>query len=118
MWNHYEWIEETYNEGRLRGAILDNVQRTLLCKTLYLGYDAFDRSQCDNWIWLFRHCHSRFCSSCGIKYQKRLAAKAEVPVSTLEKLKNLPPVSEEYKIMCPFCLNDMYEADSDRFIKK
>ena len=50
------------------------------------------------------------CEVCG--YQE------EVPVSTLEKLKNLPPVSEEYKIMCPFCLNDMYEADSDRFIKK
>ena len=39
----------------------------------------------------------------------------EVPVSTLEKLKNLPPVSQEYKILCPFCLSDMYEADSDRF---
>ena len=50
------------------------------------------------------------CETCG--YQE------EVPVSTLEKLKNLPPVSEEYKIMCPFCLNDMYEADSDRFRKK
>jgi len=50
------------------------------------------------------------CERCG--YQE------EVPVSTLEKLKNLPPESEEYKIMCPFCLNDMYEADSDHFIKK
>jgi hypothetical protein len=50
------------------------------------------------------------CETCG--YQE------EVPVSTLEKLKNLPPVSEEYKIMCPFCLNDMYEADSYHFIKK
>ena len=50
------------------------------------------------------------CEVCG--YQE------EIPVSTFEKLKNLPPVSEEYKIMCPFCLNDMYEADSDRFIKK
>ena len=42
----------------------------------------------------------------------------EVPVSTLEKLKNLPPVSDEYKVLCPFCLNDMYEADSDHFRKK
>ena len=78
LWNHYDWIENTYNEGRLRDAILDNVQRTLLCKTIYLGYDAFDCEGCDNWIWLFRHCHSRFCNSCGIKYQKTLAVKAEV----------------------------------------
>ena len=78
LWKHYDWIESTYEEGRLRDAILDNVQRTLLCKTAYLGYDAFDCTHCDNWIWLYRHCHSRFCSSCGIKYQKTLAVKAEV----------------------------------------
>ncbi len=42
----------------------------------------------------------------------------EVPVSTLERLKDLLPRSEEYKILCPFCLNDMYEADSYHFIKK
>lgn len=78
LWNHYDWIEKTYEEGRLRDTILDNVQRTLLCKTLYLGYDAYDCTNCDNWIWLFRHCHSRFCNSCGIKYQKQLAVKAEV----------------------------------------
>ena len=78
LWNHYDWIKQTHEEGRLRDAILDNVQKTLLCKTVYLGYDAFDCSHCDNWIWLFRHCHSRFCPSCGIKYQKTLAAKAEV----------------------------------------
>ena len=57
IWKHYDWIEETYEEGRLRDAILDNIQRTLLCKTLYLGYDAFDCTHCDNWIWLYRHCH-------------------------------------------------------------
>lgn len=50
------------------------------------------------------------CEVCG--YQE------EVPVSTLEKLKNLPPASDEYKIMCPFCLNDMYEADSYHFTKQ
>ena len=47
------------------------------------------------------------CESCG--YQE------EVPVSTLETLRNLPPASDEYKILCPFCLSDMYEADSYHF---
>ena len=50
------------------------------------------------------------CESCS--YQE------EVPISTLEKLKNLPPVSKVYKILCPFCLNDMYETDSYHFGKK
>ena len=47
------------------------------------------------------------CEACG--YQE------EVPMSTLETLRNLPPASDEYKILCPFCLHDMYEADSYRF---
>lgn len=47
------------------------------------------------------------CEACS--YQE------EVQVSTLERLKNLPPVSDEYKILCPFCLNDMYEANSYHF---
>ncbi len=42
----------------------------------------------------------------------------EVPITTLERPKDLPPVSYEYKILCPFFLNDMYEADSDHFKKK
>ena len=56
IWNNYDWIEELDSSGKARPVILDNIQRTLLCKTLYLGYDAFDCNNCDNWIWLFRHC--------------------------------------------------------------
>ena len=78
IWNNYDWLEELDKSGKARLVILDNIQRTLLCKTLYLVYDAFDCNNCDNWIWLFRHCHSRFCNSCGIKLQKVLATKAEV----------------------------------------
>lgn len=64
--------------GIFRPTFLDNVQRTLLCKTIYLGYDAFDCNHCDNYMWLFRLCHSRLCNSCGIRLQKALAVKAEV----------------------------------------
>lgn len=78
LWNNYDWVFKTHKEGRLRDVILDNIQKTLICKSPYLGYDAFDCTHCDNWIWLFRHCHSRFCPSCGIKMQKQLAVKAEV----------------------------------------
>ena len=78
IWNNYDWLKEIDDNGQARETILDNIQRTLLCKTVYLGYDAFDCDSCDNWIMLFRHCHSRFCPSCGIKLQKVLACKAEV----------------------------------------
>lgn len=78
IWNNYDWLKEIDDSGQARGVILENIQRTLLCKTIYLGYDAFDCDTCDNQILLFRHCHSRFCPSCGIKLQKTLAVKAEV----------------------------------------
>ena len=78
IWKNYDWLEEIDNSGQARETILENIQKTLLCKTICLGYDAFDCDTRDNWILLFRHCHSRFCPSCGIKLQKALAVKAEV----------------------------------------
>ena len=41
------------------------------------------------------------CEVCGYK--------EEVSLKSLETIKNLPPVSDVYKILCPFCLNYMYE---------
>ena len=41
------------------------------------------------------------CVVCG--YKERVSLKS------LERIKNLPPVSDVYKILCPFCLNYMYE---------
>lgn len=97
LWNNYDWIIDTYNDGRLRDSILDNIQRTLLCKTSYLGYDAFDCTNCDNWLWLFRHCHSRFCPSCGIKLQKQLATKAEVMCVDVKHRHMVFTIPEEYR---------------------
>ena len=54
LWKNYDWLKKIDDNGQARKVILDNVQRTLLCKTVYLGFDAFDCNCCDNWIWLFR----------------------------------------------------------------
>lgn len=97
IWNNYDWLVELDEKGIARPVILDNIQRTLLCKTLYLGYDAFDCNNCDNWIWLFRHCHSRFCSSCGIKLQKTLASKAEVMCIDVKHRHMVFTIPKEYR---------------------
>ena len=57
-------------------CILDNVERSLLCHTCYLGFDQFECPDCDNWNVVPHSCHSRFCNACGVKYAKQLAAKA------------------------------------------
>lgn len=77
LWENYDWIMDLYNNKKLRDAVLDNVQLTLLCKTDYLGYDFFECPNCGNYNILYHHCHSRLCTSCGVKYQKKLAVKAE-----------------------------------------
>ena len=37
IWNNYDWLKEIDESGQARETILDNIQRTLLCKTMYLG---------------------------------------------------------------------------------
>ena len=41
LWAHYEWLYNLYMHGGVREAVLDNVQKTLLCNTFYLGSDYF-----------------------------------------------------------------------------
>ncbi len=60
---------------KARPCILDNVERSLLCHTCYLGFDQFECTDCDNWNIIPHSCHSRFCNACGVKYAKQLATK-------------------------------------------
>ena len=46
------------------------------------------------------------CETCG--YEEL------VPLKTLETIRNLPPVSDIDKILCPFCLNYMYRKDNNK----
>lgn len=77
LWNHYDIIVEWDKTGKARPCVLDNVQKTLLCNTVYLGYDYFECPDCNNFNLVYHHCHSRFCTSCGTKNQKILASIAE-----------------------------------------
>ena len=72
-----EYIRKLDASGKARLCILDNVERSLLCHTCYLGFDQFDCTDCDNWNIIPHSCHSRFCNACGVKYQKILAANAQ-----------------------------------------
>ena len=74
-----EYIRKLDASGKARPCILDNVKRSLLCHTCYLGFDQFECPDCDNWNIIPHSCHSRFCNACGVKYAKQLAAKATYP---------------------------------------
>ena len=53
----------------MRDAVLDNVLKTIICRTPYLGYDEFECPECKDWILIYKHFHSRFCTRCGGYYE-------------------------------------------------
>lgn len=48
-------------------------------------------------MWLFRHCHSRLCNSCGIRLQKALAVKAEVMCVDVKHRHIVFTIPKEYR---------------------
>ena len=76
FFDNIDYIRKLDASDKARPCILDNVERSLLCHTCYLGFDQFECPDCDNWNIIPHSCHSRFCNACGVKYAKQLAAKA------------------------------------------
>lgn len=62
---------------KVRETVLDNVKKLFYVTPFYLGSDYFVCPECNNFNIVNHQCHSRFCTSCGVKYQKILAAKAQ-----------------------------------------
>ena len=105
--DNIEYIRKLDASGKVRPCILDNVERSLLYHTCYLGFDQFECTNCDNWNIIPHSCHSRFCNACGVKYAKQLAAKATTAlIDTLSLLfpKNLETGSDRIVLDSIFCL--------------
>ena len=49
FFDNIEYIRKLDASGKARPCILDNVERSLLCHTCYLGFDQFECTDCDNW---------------------------------------------------------------------
>ena len=71
LWDHYDWFVEMHKAGKLRSCVLDNVQKTMLCNTFYLGFDVFECPNCENEMVFCRKCHSRFCTSNSVVSRHR-----------------------------------------------
>ncbi len=49
FFDNIEYVRKFHTSGEARPCILDNVERSLLCHTCYLGFDQFGCPNCDNW---------------------------------------------------------------------
>ena len=38
LWKHYDTVVKWDSTGKARPCVLDNIQKSLLCNTVYLGY--------------------------------------------------------------------------------
>lgn len=55
----------------IRTVVHKEVNKMMKCKTPSLGYSLFKCSNCGKEKFSYNTCKSRFCNSCGIKYQKQ-----------------------------------------------
>ena len=67
-------IRSLYNRGKIRNVTYDSIQKTILCSSVYLGYELFVCPHCGKETIVPHKCHSKLCTSCGTKEAKIRAA--------------------------------------------
>lgn len=65
FFDNFEYIHNLYLSGKLRDITFDNIQKTILCSSVYLGFDLFECPNCGHETIVPHTCSSRFCSKCG-----------------------------------------------------
>ena len=56
---------KNWYKGKIREAVLSNVEKILKCRTGQLGFHAYRCPKCGEVKLVPHSCKSRFCSSCG-----------------------------------------------------
>lgn len=72
--DNLDYLRHLFNIGKLRDVTYDNIQKTILCGSIYLGWDFYECPHCHEETIIPHSCHSRFCTKCGVKETKQRAA--------------------------------------------
>jgi hypothetical protein len=75
FFDNLNYLRSLYNSGKLRNVTYDNIQKTILCGSVYLGYDLYVCPVCSQESIIPHRCHSKFCTTCGSKETKQRAAR-------------------------------------------
>ena len=46
FFDNFDYISKLHNSGKMRDVIFDNIQKTILCSSIYLGYDLYECPYC------------------------------------------------------------------------
>lgn len=74
FFDNYDYIIYLHEKGKLRDVAFDNLQKTILCSSIHLGYDLFVCPNCGKETIVAHTCNSRYCSKCGAKSSQKRAA--------------------------------------------
>ena len=69
-----DWWKPFLNTNKhlnIRDVVHSAVEKILSCKTLAAGFTLYYCSQCNTKLFVCHTCKSRFCSSCGNKYNEQ-----------------------------------------------
>ena len=72
--DNIDYFRHLYNIKKLRPVTYDHIQKTILCGSIYLGWDFYECPTCGKETIIPHSCHSRFCTKCGIKETKMRSA--------------------------------------------
>lgn len=82
--DHWDNFVQAHKNITIRDVVFKNVNKVLKCKTWALGYTEYECPNCHKSLVVPNTCKSRFCSSCGNKYNE------ERSISIFSKLFNHP----------------------------
>lgn len=68
--DHWDNFVEMHKNITIRDVVFKNVNKVLKCKTWALGYTEYECPECHKSLVVPNTCKSRFCSSCGNKYNE------------------------------------------------
>ena len=71
FFDNINYISHLYKTGRMRDVTYKNVLDTILCGSIYLGFDSFECPHCGYETVIPHTCKSRFCPKCAAKMLNR-----------------------------------------------
>ena len=71
FFDNINYISHLYKTGRMRDVTYKNVLDTILCGSIYLGFDSFECPHCGYETVIPHTCKSRFCPKCAAKTAKQ-----------------------------------------------
>lgn len=100
----------------LRPAVMKSINLVILCFLRDLGHSAYECPFCENFTFVWHTCKSRFCNSCGMKYQKIRSASVLAKVfdcSHRHAVFIVPEPLRDYFLKDRSLLNELFGAVND-----